>query len=184
MEERDLIYVAGRIDNNDPELLGFYERVTKLLESLDFKVWLPHRDARKLIKEKYRSFEDRALALYIEAEKVIKERVKLILAYVGRPSLGTGQELQIGREIGIDIVGLAKEDDVVTPTVLGNPSLRLLIRFRDMNDLLGKLKNYFSKYKEDPDYFKKNYDSHQKFLVWSSPEEQRNQYKWMWEDLV
>jgi hypothetical protein len=180
------VYIAGRIDDTDKGLFEFYERITKLVESLGFKVWLPHRDTRNLIKKKYKTFEERALALYHEAENTIKNRTNLMIAYVGRPSLGTGEELQMGKEVGIDIVGVAEEDAIITPTVLENPAVKLLIRFKDLGDLEEKLREHLLKYKDDPDYFKKIYDPHEKFLVWNSPEakEQYNQYKWMWEDLV
>jgi hypothetical protein len=45
--EKNMVYIAGRIDDTDKGLFRFYERVTELVESLGFKVWLPHRDTRK-----------------------------------------------------------------------------------------------------------------------------------------
>ena len=184
--KKDSVYIAGRIDDTDRRLFEFYERITRLIESLEFKVWLPHRDTREVIKEKYKTFEERALALYHEAENIVKKRTNLIIAYVGEPSLGTGEELQMAREANVDVVGVAEEDAIITPTVLGNPSVKLLIRFKDLDDLEEKLRGHLLKYKNDPDYFKKIYDPHEKFLVWNSSEakEQYNQYKWMWEDLV
>jgi hypothetical protein len=109
-----------------------------------------------------------------------------MIAYVGKPSLGTGEELQMGKEVGIDIVAVAEENAIITPTVLENPAVKLLIRFKDLGDLEEKLREHLLKYRDDPDYFKKIYDPHEKFLIWNSPEakEQYNQYKWMWEDLV
>ena len=62
------------------------------------------------------------------------EKSQIVLAYVGVPSLGVGQELEIAREKNIPIVLLMEKNAVISRMARGNPMVTAEIRFSDFQD--------------------------------------------------
>jgi nucleoside 2-deoxyribosyltransferase len=72
------------------------------------------------------------------------EESNLMIAYVGEPSPGTGQELEYAREHNIPVYLVFEKSARVSRMILGNPAVKGTIEFSDESDAidqLGKLLN-------------------------------------------
>ncbi len=77
-------------------------------------------------------------AVYKKNTRKISES-DFVLAYLGEPSLGVGQELEIAHKYQVPVVGLAKRGEQVSRMTLGAPSLRAFFYFEDTKDVVVKL---------------------------------------------
>lgn len=71
----------------------------------------------------------------------------LVIAYVGKPSLGVGQELEIARVNNSDIILWWFKGEKVSRMARGNPAVKYLIEANDEKDLLAKLDTVFDHYR-------------------------------------
>ncbi|OGG04341.1 hypothetical protein A2Z33_03495 [Candidatus Gottesmanbacteria bacterium RBG_16_52_11] len=63
----------------------------------------------------------------------------LMIAYVGEPTTGTGQEIEYAKEHDIPVYLLYESGKHVTRMVLGSPNVLGTIEFTGIEDALGKL---------------------------------------------
>ena len=64
----------------------------------------------------------------------------LMIAYVGEPSPGTGQELEYAKEHNIPVYLVFEKGRAVSRMILGNPAVKGTIEFTDEKDALNQLK--------------------------------------------
>jgi nucleoside 2-deoxyribosyltransferase len=67
------------------------------------------------------------------------EKSNIMIAYVGEPSTGTGQELEYAKEHDIAIYLVYEKDKSVSRMVEGNPAVKGVIEFTDFDDALNQL---------------------------------------------
>jgi nucleoside 2-deoxyribosyltransferase len=83
-------------------------------------------------------------------EKDLKELEKsnLMVAYIGEPSTGTGQELEYAKEHHIPIYLVYEKNQPVARMVLGNPDVDGVIEFTDFDDALNQLDRMLLTFKD------------------------------------
>lgn len=67
------------------------------------------------------------------------EESNLMIAYVGEPSPGTGQELEYAREHNIPVYLIFEKTSHVSRMILGNPAVKGTVEFMDEPDALNQL---------------------------------------------
>lgn len=132
------IYVAGALTVSDnPEgQKRFYERIADVCQEAGFRAYLPHKstDPRKhpnvTPEDVYRK----------DYEMVAK--AKIIIAYVGAPSLGVGTELEIAKNNSTDIVLIFHKNETVSRMPKGNPGVKKIIIYESEEDALDQIREY------------------------------------------
>ncbi|MGC8811995.1 MAG: nucleoside 2-deoxyribosyltransferase [Candidatus Aenigmatarchaeota archaeon] len=177
--EKVKVFVSGRLDQSKPENQKTYEIITGICESLGFEVWLPHRDTRKEMKEKFSKAEEIVKNLYdFDLEKV--KNSDLVIAELTNPSFGVGLELRVCHEYNIDVIALAREEANVSVTVIGDPAIKKFFRYRNLEELETKLKKIMEKYSKDKNYLKANHNFPEMFKEWAN-KSQVKMYSWIFE---
>ncbi len=129
------VYVFGPIYISGENYLSVYKAINKLCEERFDKVIGTYPDFWDS-KETPRKFWDRTYDTITKCD--------LFIAECSAPSHGVGMELQMGQEHNIPVIALVKEDikDFDKSTmVLGMPNLRKIIRYKNIKDLLIKLRS-------------------------------------------
>ncbi|MFC1646902.1 nucleoside 2-deoxyribosyltransferase [Patescibacteria group bacterium] len=72
------------------------------------------------------------------------EKSNLMIAYVGEPSSGTGQELEYAKEHDIPVYLVYEKEKPVSRMIRGNPAIKGEIMFDDYEDALGQLDKLLS----------------------------------------
>jgi len=83
-------------------------------------------------------------------EKDLKELEKsnLMIAYIGEPSTGTGQEIEYAKEHNIPVYLIYEKDKPVSRMVKGNPAVYGVIEFADYEDSLRQLDTLLASIRE------------------------------------
>jgi nucleoside 2-deoxyribosyltransferase len=83
-------------------------------------------------------------------EKDLKEleNSNFMIAYIGEPSTGTGQEIEYAREHNIPIYLIYEKNKPVSRMVIGNPAVDGVIEFTDYQDALTQLDTLLASIKE------------------------------------
>lgn len=83
-------------------------------------------------------------------EKDLKEleNSNLVIAYIGEPSTGTGQEIEYAKEHDIPVYLVYEKDKQVSRMVTGNPAVRGVIEFTDYEDALTQLDTLLASIRE------------------------------------
>jgi nucleoside 2-deoxyribosyltransferase len=68
----------------------------------------------------------------------------IMIAYIGEPSTGTGQEIEYAKEHNIPVYLVYEKDKPVSRMVIGNPAVRGVIEFTDYKDALTQLDTLLS----------------------------------------
>jgi nucleoside 2-deoxyribosyltransferase len=76
------------------------------------------------------------------------ESSNLMIAYVGQPSAGTGQELEYAKEHDIPAYLVYEKDKPVSRMIRGNPAVHGVIEFTDYEDALTQLNTLLTSIKE------------------------------------
>ena len=126
MEKRQ-IYISGPLTNSSKKEL--YELLGEEFEKCGFSAYIPHQhtDPKKNAdikpKEVYQT----------DYRKIIES--SLIVAYVGEPSLGVGQEIQIAAFHQIPILLVFEKGAKVSRMTLGNPMVKQTFQFETFENL-------------------------------------------------
>lgn len=128
-------YISGALMNlEDNRLKRFYEALGETLRDLGVEPYVPHlqidpqRDPEISPSEVYRRDRDAIAAS------------QLVVAYVGRPSLGVGVEIEIARQLGIPVIALFEREAKVSRMARGSPAIRAEIVFDDPEEALARLR--------------------------------------------
>ncbi len=125
--ERKQVYISGPLTNSSKKEL--YELLGEEFEKCGFSAYIPHQhtDPKKNAdikpKEVYQT----------DYRKIIES--SLIVAYVGEPSLGVGQEIQIAAFHQIPILLVFEKGAKVSRMTLGNPMVKQTFQFETFENL-------------------------------------------------
>jgi len=136
------VYIAGELSGSTTpdERKKFYEDIVEVCKDCGLSAYLPHHHT------------DPIKHAHISPQEVYKKdydmisNAKLIIAYVGRPSLGVGTELEIARNNNTGIILIFHKDDRVSRMARGNPGVKKIIQYESEEDALRKLRKYLQKY--------------------------------------
>lgn len=121
----------------------FYDDIVAVLEKIGYHAYNAHKYTDPIKHPEVTPEE-----VYIIDKKLVAN-VRLILAYIGEPSSGTGQELEIAKTNDIPVIVLYEKGKQISRMVLGNPTIIDKIEFKDYEDALGKIehkvKDFFNK---------------------------------------
>jgi hypothetical protein len=134
------VYVAGELTRsaNPDEQKKFYEDIAQICREAGLSVYLPHQHTDPIShphlspEEVYRKDYD------------IVANAKIIIAYVGQPSLGVGIELEIAKNNNIDIILIFRKDEKVSRMARGIPGVKA-IQYESQKDALNQLKKALKK---------------------------------------
>ncbi len=79
-------------------------------------------------------------AYIYQQNKRLVSNASLVVAYVGEPSLGVGQELEIAASNDVPVILLVEHNTQVSRMALGSPSVTQVIRFGKFAEALDLLK--------------------------------------------
>ena len=117
----------------------FYEQIAKLCQQQDWHTYLPHRI---IDPEHYPELTAREV---YESEIRDIRKSDIVIAYVSKPALGVGTELEIARSQDSVVILLYQKGDKVSRIVRGNPAVIHEVIFTDYTDALRQLAESFSK---------------------------------------
>ncbi len=136
-------YVSGALTGGDEiELLKhFYERIAETCKSAGIEAYIPH-----LVSDPIGNPNMTPDEVYdLDRRQVLASN--LLVAYVGYPSLGVGQEIEIARENNIPVVMLMEKDRRISRMARGNPAVIAEIHFVDHDDALQQLSHWLKEWK-------------------------------------
>lgn len=130
-------YVAGSLTQNgtNEDLLRLYERVGDVCRTNGFDVYLPHIAKRQAVEKRVQLSPETIFDWDISQLKTSK----LVVAFIGTPSLGVGIELGAAAFLGIPIITFCAEGTQVSPMVLGHPFLYEHFFFHGEEDCIQRL---------------------------------------------
>jgi hypothetical protein len=132
------IYIAGELTrcSDSEKRKEFYEAIAEICKRAGFSVYLPHQHTDPVAhpnvspKEVYRKDFD------------IVAKARMIIAYVGEPSLGVGTELEIAKNNDTDIILHHFNSDKVSRMALGNSGVKKIITYDSEDECLEKLRGF------------------------------------------
>ncbi|MBT6691089.1 XRE family transcriptional regulator [Candidatus Parcubacteria bacterium] len=130
------VYISGALTGipHVEELKKFYEEIAALCGLLGLEPYVPHLNS------------DPQAHASISPEEVYKmdsHQVKiadLVIAYIGMPSLGVGQELEISNYEDVPLIILYEGDKPVSRMAKGNPAVIKQVVFSSYEDALEQLR--------------------------------------------
>lgn len=125
--ERKQVYISGPLTNSSKKEL--YELLGEEFEKYGFSAYIPHQhtDPKKNADIKPKEVYQTDYRRIIESS--------LLVAYVGEPSLGVGQEIQIASFHAIPILLVYEKEARVSRMTLGNPGVKQKFQFESFEDL-------------------------------------------------
>jgi nucleoside 2-deoxyribosyltransferase len=136
-------YVSGALTGGDEITLlkHFYERIAETCKSVGIEAYVPH-----LVSDPIGNPNMTPEEVYdLDRRQVLDSN--LLVAYVGYPSLGVGQEIEIARENNIPVVMLMENDRRISRMARGNPAVVAEIHFADHDDALHQLSHWLKEWK-------------------------------------
>ena len=136
-------YVSGVLTGVESldVLKKFYEDISRVCAAEGVAAYVPH-----LVTDPVKNAEFTPKEVY-ELDRLHVIESNLVIAYVGVPSLGVGQEIEIARENGIPVLLLMEKDAKISRMARGNPAVIAEIRFDDFRDALKQLSLWLREWK-------------------------------------
>ena len=133
MEKRQ-VYISGPLTNSSKKEL--YELLGEEFEKCGFSAYIPHQHTDPVKNSKMTPEK----VYQTDYRKIIES--SLLVAYVGEPSLGVGQEIQIAAFHQIPILLVFEKGARVSRMTLGTPGVKQTFQF----DTLENLKEWVPKF--------------------------------------
>ncbi len=133
------VYIGGALTNSHQKEI--YEKVGEICQSIAREVYTPHLRGTDPVKD-----SDVTPEVVWQVDEHEVSSADLVVAYVGRPSLGVGGELEIARMAKTDIILWWFKGEEVSRLPRGNPAVIEQIEAKDEEDLYNKLKNILKHY--------------------------------------
>lgn len=121
--ERKQVYISGPLTNSSKKEL--YELLGEEFEKCGFSAYIPHQQKNADIKP--------GKVYQTDYRKIIES--SLLVAYVGEPSLGVGQEIQIASFHQIPILLVFEKGAKVSRMTLGTPGVKQRFQFENIENL-------------------------------------------------
>ena len=130
------IFFAGPLThlNQPEEAKSFYKKMARVATDNGFEAFWAFLHGTDPVKD---PFADPEYIYFKDLENL--EKSNLMIAYVGEPSPGTGQELEYAHEHNIPVYLLYGKDQHVSRMIIGNPAVKGSIEFTNHDDALKKL---------------------------------------------
>jgi hypothetical protein len=130
------VYISGALTNLElrPDIKQVYEDIGTWCEGLGVRAYVPHLKSDPVT---FAHLTPKEVYAMDRAQVVATD---LTLAYIGLPSLGVGQELEIAREAGKDIVLWWFKGEKLSRMARGNPAIIAEFEVATLRDLEEKLK--------------------------------------------
>ena len=136
-------YVSGVLTGVESldVLKKFYEDISRVCAAEGVAAYVPH-----LVTDPEKNADFTPKEVYeLDRLKVIESN--LVIAYVGVPSLGVGQEIEIARESNIPVLLMMEKEARISRMARGNPAVIAEIRFEDFRDALKQLSLWLREWK-------------------------------------
>jgi hypothetical protein len=130
-----VVYISGPLTGvrNIDNLRNFYENVGAIVSLLGAKPYIPHQHSDPI---KHPNISPRKVYL-LDRKNVCN--ADLVIAYVGIPSIGVGQEIEIANRYCKPVVLLYETNRTVSRMVRGNPSVMAEVVGPDWRGILSNL---------------------------------------------
>lgn len=128
-------YISGPLTGMDniSTLKKFYEEMAEVCKAESIEAYVPH-----LSTDPIQNPNMTAQEVY-KLDQTQVAAANIVLAYVGSPSLGVGQEIEIAREHNVPVLLLMETDAKISRMARGNPAVIAEIRFSGFQDALQQL---------------------------------------------
>lgn len=130
------VYVAGALTHVNEADKFSYEKLGAFLQQNDLEAYVPHMWGTDPVKDPNAKSED--------VWKINHRHISgsdLAIAYVGKPSLGVGSELEIARVSNVKLLLWAFEGEKISRMALGNPAVIDVLIVKDEEDLFKQIKS-------------------------------------------
>ena len=137
------VYVSGALTGvlHVEELKKFYEDIAAVCRRLGLEPYVPHVNSDPV------AHADISPGEVYEMDSHQVKIADLVIAYVGTPSLGVGQELEISHYEGVPLIILYEGDGrPVSRMTRGNPAVIQQITFCDYSDALLHLQEFLQEW--------------------------------------
>lgn len=111
-----------------------YERLAQLCECQGIEAYVPHRRTDPLANPDVPASE------VYEIDRLHVSTADLVIAYVGIPSLGVGQEIEIARQNEVGVVLLCERGKQLSRMTTGSPNVIAEIRFDEFDEALEEVR--------------------------------------------
>lgn len=132
------IYISGALTSGDEAALAqlkcFYSKIGELCRSLSMSAYVPHESGTDPVKDP----DVPPVEVYTDDMARVSE-ARLVIAYVGQPSLGVGAEIERARQQGTDVILLWEKGRRVSRLIRGCPAVWERIEMEDLTDGLKQL---------------------------------------------
>lgn len=132
------IYIAGGLTRcKDPgRMKRFYEKIADACREAGFSPYLPHQhtDPRE-------HPEHAPQDVYAKNHEIVS-KARMIIAYVGEPSLGVGSELEIAKNNRTRIILHFFSTDKVSRMARGNPAVLKTITYDSEDEAISKIREF------------------------------------------
>ena len=134
MEKDNKVYIAGVLTVAEKNMRLIFEKIAEICEECGVCPHVPHLSTDPI--------NHPAVTPLDVWNKNYHEvtTARRVIAYVGQPSLGTGEELEMARVAGVDIIAWWFRGEKVSRMVLGNPGVVEKIEAGDEEELYSRLK--------------------------------------------
>ncbi|GIK37986.1 MAG: hypothetical protein BroJett011_18190 [Chloroflexota bacterium] len=129
------VYISGPLTNlpNGDMLKAFYEQIGVVCSRLNMQPYIPHQHSDPILHP-----EISPQAIY-DLDRTNVVSAELVIAYVGVPALGVGQEIEIAKQHNIPVILVYELGCSVTRMVRGNPIVAAEVVGRDFNHIVAQL---------------------------------------------
>jgi len=141
MIQQNKAYIAGVLTVVDRDMRHIFEKVADICKEYGINPHVPHLSTDPINHPEVTPL-DVWNKNFLEVTAA-----KLVIAYVGQPSLGTGEELEMARAEGVNIIIWWFKGEKISRMVLGNPGVTEKIEAENEDDLLTKLGLFLVNYK-------------------------------------
>lgn len=137
------VYISGALTGiSSPEAIkGFYENIGKVCDEVGYHAYVPHLHTDPIRDPDVSSEQVN------ETDRSILKSSRLVIAYVGLPSLGTGIEIEMAYHSSIPVILLYEKGKRVSRLARGNPAVEKEIVFENFDEALKQLYTYLTTHK-------------------------------------
>lgn len=130
------IFVSGALTGiENPDIVkANYERLGRVCEELGIDPYIPHQHTDPITHPHVSARQ----VYEIDRQHVCT--ASLVIAHVGIPSLGVGQEIEIAREHGVPVLLLCEQGKRISRMTRGSPNVIAEIRFDDIEQALRQVR--------------------------------------------
>jgi len=129
------VYISGVLTDGDEigDLKTFYEEIGQVCKELGLEPYIPHQHTDPAAHPQFTPRD-----IYQKDRRQIAAS-RLVVAYVGRPSLGVGAEIEIAHQCGVPVILLYEGGKTISRMARGNPAVAEEVIFTDFEDALARL---------------------------------------------